>query len=109
MLMKVVLPAPLVPISPTTESFPMAALPSFAAVTAPNVLLSPLALSTTGTGKEGPDPLGEEHDQQQQRDAEAHLPGVGRKVEGSGMDRAVEQRAGEGRQHVAGAGEDGDE
>src|SRR5262245_35284368 len=109
MLMKVVLPAPLVPIRPTTESFSIAALTSFAAVTAPNDLFSPLALSTTGTREQRPDAFGQEHDQQQQRDAEAHLPGVGRQVEGGGVDRAVEQRTGEGRQHVARAGEDGDE
>src|SRR5688500_4015224 len=113
MLMKVVLPAPLVPIRPTTESFSIAALTSFAALTAPNDLFSPLALRITGTRAQlrryGPDAFGQEHDQQQQRDAEAHLPGVGRQVEGGGVDGAVEQGAGEGRQHVARAGEDGDE
>src|SRR6266403_1194273 len=43
MLMKVVLPAPLVPIRPTTESLSMAALMSLAAVTAPKFLLRPCA------------------------------------------------------------------
>ena len=46
MLMKVVLPAPLVPISPTTESFSMDALMALAAVTAPNVLQRFVALKT---------------------------------------------------------------
>jgi hypothetical protein len=48
MLMKVVLPAPLVPIRPTTESFSIAALTSFAAVTAPKVLFNPRASRMTG-------------------------------------------------------------
>ncbi len=48
MLMNVVLPAPLVPISPTTESFSIAALTSFAAVTAPKLLQSPRASRTVG-------------------------------------------------------------
>src|SRR3954466_7452040 len=110
MLMNVVLPAPLVPISPTTESFSIAAFTSEAAITAPKLLCSPLALRTTGmAGKDGPDPFGEKDDQQQQRDAEAHLPGIGRKVERRGVDGAVEEGAGEGRDHVAGSGEDRDE
>ena len=43
MLMKVVLPAPLVPIRPTTESFSTETLMSLAAVTAPNDFCTPLA------------------------------------------------------------------
>src|SRR5678815_2258909 len=111
MLMKVVLPAPLVPIRPTTESFSIAALTSAAAVTAPKLLHSPCASRTTGTQppRERPDALRQEHDQHQQRHAEAHLPGVRRKVVRHGVDRAVDERADEGREHVAGAGEDGDE
>src|SRR5260221_9016219 len=49
MLMKVVLPAPLVPIRPTTESFSIAALTSAAAVTAPKVLHKPCASRMAGT------------------------------------------------------------
>src|SRR6188474_2845767 len=110
MLMKVVLPAPLVPIRPTTESFSIAALTSLAAVTAPKVLFSPLASRMTDMSSEqGPQPFGQEHDDEQERDAEAHLPGVGRKIVGGGVDHAVQQGAGERRHHVAGAGEDGDE
>ena len=45
MLMKVVLPAPLVPIRPTTESFSIAALTSLAAVTAPKALAQILRAS----------------------------------------------------------------
>src|SRR4051812_26263331 len=113
MLMKVVFAAPLVPISPTTESCSIAALTSFAAVTAPKDLFNPLASSITGTGAQfrryGPDSLGQEHDEQQERDAEAHLPGVGREVVGHGVDRAVDQRTREGSEHGARAGENGGE
>src|SRR5438477_7177902 len=113
MLMKVVLPAPLVPIRPTTESFSIAALTSAAAVTAPKVLHKPCASRMAGTAAqfayEGQEAFGKKNDQHQQRDAEAHLPRVGREVVRHGVDRAVDQRADEGREHVAGAGEDGDE
>src|SRR5687767_10741505 len=110
MLMNVVLPAPLVPIRPTTESFSIAALTSFAAVTAPKALFKPLASRMTGMFPEQrPQALGQEHDDQQEREPQAHLPGVGRQVVSGGVDDPVEQRAGERRQHVAGAGEDGDE
>src|SRR6185503_14071642 len=110
MLMKVVLPAPLVPIRPTTESCSMAALTSAAAVTAPKVLHSPRASRMTGISplEEGPQPLGQEHDDQQQRRAQAELPGIRREVVRGGADRAVDERAGERRDHVAGAGKDGD-
>src|SRR5262245_24714448 len=110
MLMKVVLPAPLVPIRPTTESFSIAALTSAAAVTAPKLLHSPWASRTTGTElPQRPDAFRQEHDQHEQRGAQAHLPGVGREVIGHGVDRAVDQRADERRKDVACAGEDGDE
>src|SRR6185295_11664828 len=109
MLMKVVLPAPLVPIRPTTESCSMAALTSAAAVTAPKVLHRLRALRTTGTGKKRPDTFGQKDDEHQKGDAEGHLPGVGRQVVGGAVDHAVEQGAGERREHVARAGEDGDE
>src|SRR5689334_3327488 len=109
MLMNVVLPAPFVPISPTTESFSIAALTSFAAVTAPKVFDNPWALRMTGISSpllseepvERPDPLGQEHDQDEQRGAEAHLPGIGREIVGERMDRAVDQRADERGDHVA--------
>src|SRR3954467_2298632 len=105
MLMNVVLPAPLVPIRPTTESFSIAALTSGAAVTAPKLLHSPCASSTADMElAERPDAFRQKHDQHQQRDAEAHLPGVGRQVVGHGVDRAVDERADERREHVAGAG-----
>src|SRR3954471_7368064 len=104
MLMNVVLPAPLVPISPTTESFSIAAFTSEAAITAPKLLCSPLALRTTGmAGKKRPDPFRQKDDQQQERDAEAHLPGIGREVERRGVDGAIDERAGEGRHHVPGS------
>src|SRR3954463_16543958 len=106
MLMKVVLPAPLVPISPTTESFSMAALMFDAAVTAPNDLFSPCASRMAGTAAQfrypGPEAVRQEHDHHQQREPEAHLPGVGREVVGGGVDRLVDQRAGERRHHAAG-------
>src|SRR5436190_20980725 len=103
MLMKVVLPAPLVPIRPTTESFSMAALTSAAAVTAPKFLHNPWASRTTGTQlPQRPDAFGQEHDQDEERDAEAHLPGVRREIVGHGVDRAVDERADEGRDDAAG-------
>src|SRR5438309_1626245 len=108
MLMKVVLPAPLVPISPTTESFSIAALTSCAALTAPKRLQRPRASRMAGmSGGEGPQPFGQEHDEQEQREAEAHLPGVRRQSVGQRMDRAVEQGSHERRCDAAGAGEDG--
>src|SRR5215216_5027678 len=104
MLMKVVLPAPLVPIRPTTESFSIAALTSLAAVTAPKRLFSPWASSMTGMAlEERPQALGKEDDDQQQGEAEAQLPGIGRQVVGGGVDDLVDERAGERRDHVAGA------
>src|SRR5690348_6187412 len=109
MLMNVVLPAPLVPISPTTESFSMAALTSAAAVTAPKVLHKRRASRMTDTFHQGPQAFGHEHDDQQERGAEAQLPGVGRQVVGRRADRAVDERPGKRRDHIAGAGEDGDE
>src|SRR6185503_11593322 len=98
MLMNVVLPAPLVPIRPTTESFSMAALTSLAAVTAPKVFDKPCASRTTGISRpffleptgERPQPLGQEHDEQKQRRAQAQLPGVRRQVVGHRVDRAVD-------------------
>src|SRR5262245_45443112 len=84
MLMKVVLPAPLLPIKPTTLSCSMLTLMSAAAVTAPNVLLSLRASSTTATSchlalacEHRPQPARQEHDHQQHGDAQHHLPGVG--------------------------------
>src|SRR4030095_1379886 len=66
MLMKVVLPAPLGPIRPATASCSIAALTSFAAVTAPNALFRPRALRMTDTAaEERPQPFGQEHDDQQ--------------------------------------------
>src|SRR5918995_7010891 len=110
MLMKVVLPAPLVPIRPTTASFSIAALTSLAAVTAPKDLFKPLASRMTDIfSEQRPQALGQEYDDQQKGKPEAHLPGVRRKVVRGGVDDAVEQRAGERRHHAADAGEDGDE
>src|ERR1700740_2596621 len=111
MLMKVVLPAPLVPIRPTTESFSIAALTSFAAVTAPKFLHSARASRTVGIApsEQGPKPLGQEDDDHQQRGAERKLPRIRREIVGGGMDRFVNKRAGERRDDAAGARQDGDE
>src|SRR5690348_11727563 len=110
MLMNVVLPAPFVPMRPTTESFSIAALTSFAAVTAPKDLHRPRASRMTGIArKQRPQPFGEEDDEHEQRDAEAHLPGVGGQAVRQRVDRPVEQRAHERRHHVAGSRQDGDE
>src|SRR3970040_2115891 len=115
MLMKVVLPAPLVPISPTTESLSIAALMSLAAVTAPKFLFSPFASripamsGRLAPAEQGPQAVRQEHDHHQQRGAEHHLPGIRRDVEGDGLDDAEEERAEERRDHAAGARENRDE
>src|SRR5512147_2748784 len=115
MLMKVGLPAPLVPIRPTTESFSMAALMSLAAVTAPKLLCTPFASRMVPISgrlappEQRPQAVRQEHDHHQQARAEHHLPGVGREVERDRLDDAEDQRAEERRDHAAGAGEDGDE
>src|SRR5918911_42367 len=110
MLMNVVLPAPFVPMRPTTESFSIAALTSFAAVTAAKDLHSPRASRITGiAGEQRPQPFGQKNNEHQQRDAEAHLPGVGRQAVRERMNRTVEERASERGDDVARAGEDRDE
>src|SRR6266446_3612135 len=115
MLMKVVLPAPLVPIRPTTESLSMAALMSLAAVTAPKFLLRPCASRIAAISgrlappEQRPQAVRQEHDDRQQRAAEHHLPGIGRDAEGHRLDDAEDERAEERRDDVASAREDGDE
>src|SRR5216110_1125872 len=99
MLMKVVLPAPLVPIRPTTESLSMAALMSLAAVTAPKFLFRPCASriaaisSHLAPAEQRPQAVRQEHDNHQQRAAEHHLPGIGRDAEGHRLDDAEDERA----------------
>src|SRR6185437_7304396 len=98
MLMNVVLPAPLVPMRPTTESCSIAALTSFAAVTAPKALQRPRASRMTGMARthfccDRPQSVGQEDDEYEERDAEAHLPGVGREAVRQRVNRAVEKRA----------------
>src|SRR5712692_7712027 len=115
MLMKVVFPAPLVPINPTTESASIAALISAAAVTAPKLLFTPRASRMTAMSagpaprEQRPQALRQENDHEQQRRAQTHLPGMRRQIVGESVDRAEEQRAEERGEHAAGAGEDGDE
>src|SRR3954466_704189 len=114
MLINVVLPAPLVPIRPTTVSFSIAALTSLAAVTAPKRLHSPRASRMAGITRahfayQRPEALRQEDDDDEQRGAERELPGVRRQVVRGGVDDLVDERAGERRHHAAGAGEDGDE
>src|SRR5882762_1479085 len=110
MLMKVVLPAPFVPIRPTTVSFSIAALTSCAAVTAPKRLHTPRASRMAGMAAgEGPESFREEYDQREQREPQAHLPGVGREPVRQRVDRAIEERAHERRHDAAGARKDGDE
>src|SRR5512135_3324338 len=115
MLMKVVLPAPFVPIRPTTESRSIAALMPSAAVTAPKLLCRPCASRIAATSgrlaarEQRPYAVGQKQDEREQRGAEAHLPGVGREVVGNGVDRPEDERAEERGDHAAGAREDGDE
>src|SRR3982751_6294622 len=102
MLMKVVLPAPLVPMRPTTESLSIAALTSLAAVTAPKRLERPRASRMTGmASKDRPQAFRQEDNQREQREPEAHLPRVRREPVGERVDRAVDQRTDEGRGHAA--------
>src|SRR5882724_12478725 len=114
MLMKVVLPAPLVPIRPTTESRSIAAVTPCAAVTAPKHLFSPCAsrIAAISGGlapdEERPQALRQKHDGEQQRRPHAQLPGVGRHIVGDGVDRAEDERAEERRDHAPGAREDRD-
>src|ERR1039457_2896194 len=114
MLIKEVLPAPLVPSRPTTEYCSIAALTLIAAVTAPKRLFRSRASSTTAISRrlapveQRPEPVGQEHDHQKQRDAQGHLPGVGRKVVRDRVDDAEDRGAEEGRDHAPGAGKDGD-
>src|SRR5437764_1423067 len=102
MFTKVVLPAPLAPIMPTTESRSIEALTSFAAVTAPNALFSPRASMIAAISgalpalEHRPEPLWKEHDDEQQGRAHRHLPGVGREIVRGAVDRLVDQRAEEG-------------
>src|SRR3954463_2928478 len=103
MLINVVLPAPLVPIRPTTVSFSIAALTSLAAVTAPKRLHSPRASRMAGiTRREGPEAVRQEDDDDEQRGAERELPGVRRQVVRGGVDDLVDERAGERRHDAAG-------
>src|SRR5437867_11300324 len=114
MLMTVVLPAPLVPIRPTTESLSMVALMSLAAVTAPKFLFRPCASriaaisSQLAPAKQRPQAVRQEHDNHQQRAAEHHLPGIGRDAEGHRLDDAEDERPEERRDDVASAREDSD-
>src|SRR5436309_14979842 len=109
MLMKVVLPAPLVPIRPPTESLSMAGLMSLAAVTAPKFLFRPCASriaaisSQLAPAAQRPQAVRQEHDNHQQRAAEHHLPGIGRDAEGHRLDDADGERPDERRGDVASA------
>src|SRR4051812_14064923 len=115
MLIKVVLPAPLVPMRPTTESASMAAFTPPAAVTAPKRFSRFLASRIAAISgrpsplEERPQPLGYEYDHQQERRPEEHLPRIRREVEADGVDGPENRRAKERRHHAAGAGQDGDE
>src|SRR5471030_863937 len=99
MFTNVVLPAPFEPIMPTTESRSIETFTSMAAVTAPNALFSPRASSIAAMSgflparECRPEPVRQEHDDEQQSRAHHHLPGVGRKIVGRAVDRLVDQRA----------------
>src|SRR5260221_5844056 len=103
MLMKVVLPAPLVPIRPTTESFSIAALTSAAAVTVPKVLHKPCASRMAGTAAqfscEGQKGLGEKKHQGQPPRAPGPLPPVWGEGGRPWVGGAAQPHAGERPQH----------
>src|SRR5260221_13721098 len=107
MLTKGVLPAPLVPIRPTTESLAMAAFTSAAAVTAPKLLhnaraSSRIVISPPAPAREQrPQAVRQERNAGEQRDAELHLPGVRRGAERQRIEDAEYQRAEKRRQHVS--------
>src|SRR3989442_15978840 len=90
MLMKVVLPAPLVPIKPTTESLSMAALMSLAAVTPPKFLFRPCASriaaisSHLAPPEQRPQPVRQEPENPQNPAPGHHPPGIGPQAEGHG-------------------------
>src|ERR1700739_689607 len=99
MLTKVVLPAPLVPINPTTLSGSTAMEMPQAAVTAPNVLHNPSASSSGAISgppppqsEEGPQSRRKKDNHQQERPAHDHLPGVGRVLVGIAADDLEHQR-----------------
>src|SRR5258705_3370432 len=116
MLMNVVLPAPLLPISPTMASCSTATLMSLAAVTAPKLLFNPFASRTIAmsgslalAGEQRPQPARQEHDDGQHGDAERHLPGVRRILVSKAADGLEDERAEEGSKDAAGAGQNADE
>src|ERR1044072_647318 len=109
MLMNVVLPAPLLPIRPTMLCFSTATLMSDAAVTAPKVLLRPLASRTIAMSGRLPahfleqrqQAAGQEKDHEEHRDAQGHLPGVRRVLVGEAANGLEDERAEEGGQHAS--------
>src|SRR6476646_6876915 len=116
MLMKVVLPAPLLPISPTTLSCSMRTLMSLAAVTAPKLLDSPfasrmVAISSAASShtKCRPQSAGQKDHHQQHRDAQCHLPGVREALVGECAHRFEDARADKRGEDAADAAQDRDE
>src|SRR3990170_149248 len=95
MFTKVVLPAPFAPMMPTTSCSFTATWMFAAATTDPKVFSRPRASSSAAISglllrdgrlalHERPDAARQEHDHQQERRAQHHLPGVGRVFEGVG-------------------------
>src|SRR4051812_42834716 len=115
MLMNVVLPAPFVPMRPTTESASIAALTPPAAVTAPKRFSKPRASRITPISgglpaiEQRPDAFRQEHDYQQERRPEEQLPRIRRQVEADRMQHTEDERAEEGRHYASRSGQDGDE
>src|SRR5689334_17086181 len=110
MLMNVVLPAPLLPISPTTLSCSIRALMSLAAVTAPKLFDNPfasrmVAISSAASSHAecGPHSAGQKDHDQQHRDAERHLPGVRKALVGERAHCLEDAGADERRKDAAGA------
>src|SRR3954464_7507649 len=101
MLTKVVLPAPFEPISPT-RSPAATSSETLSAATTPSKCLERFFEDST-------DALGHEADDDQQEDAQRHLPGIG-KVGARERAHELEQERGyKHRDHAVVAGEDGDE
>src|SRR3954454_7850988 len=116
MLMKVVLPAPLLPINPTTLSCSMRTLMSSAAVTAPKRFERPfasriVAISSGAPARAecGPESAGQDDHDQQHGDAERHLPGVGKAFERKRAHGFEDARAEERCEDAAGAPQNRDE
>ena len=118
MLTKVVLPAPLAPMMPTVSPAAISTVTlsgrdnrAEALVQAPggDQRRAHAARRAAPPREQRPEPGRQEQDHGEHRDADHHLPGVGRILEGEAADRLEHRHAEQGRRDMAGAGQDRDE